>query len=304
MERYPEYEECCLCPRNCGVNRYERRGFCGCGTEIRAARAALHYWEEPCISGSSGSGAVFFSGCTLRCCFCQNREISAGGFGAEISVARLAEIFRELEAAGARNINLVTATQYLPKVREALLVDKETRKIPVVYNTGGYETPETVRSLAGLVDIWLPDMKNADPERARRYSGAGDYPERAMEAIQEMIRLAGPPKEDSEGYLERGVIIRHLVMPGGRKDSEAVLTRLSEELPKGSFRLSLLRQFTPTEGCRDYPELQRRLTSFEYDRVWETALRLGLDEGYCQEKSSAKEEYIPPFDLEGVFPSA
>ena len=297
---YREYEACRLCPRACGVNRYEKKGFCQSGTALKVARAALHYWEEPCISGTAGSGAVFFSGCSLKCCFCQNRQISAGGFGTEITVERLGQIFLELEQKGAANINLVTATHFLPQVKKALEDTKKSRHIPVVWNTGGYETVETVRSLEGLVDIWLPDMKYADPRRAALYSAAADYPETALNAIREMIRLSGDPVEDGEGLLKKGVVIRHLIMPGGRKDSVEVLHLLKDNLPEGSFRISLLRQFTPTEGCKNHPEINRRLTGFEYESVVEEALRLGLADGYRQEKSSAGEEYVPPFDLEGV----
>ena len=301
-ENEPEkaYEACRLCPRECGVNRLHARGFCGCGQALKVARAALHFWEEPCLSGNGGSGAVFFSGCTLGCVFCQNREISRNGFGKEITVGRLAEIFRELEEQGAQNIDLITATQFLPQVKKALEIGKEKRTIPVVYNCGGYEKPEALRELEGLVDIYLPDMKYASTDRAARYSGAKDYPEKAMKALKEMIRQCPRPEYDENGAMIKGVLIRHLVMPGGREDSVRVLRLLKEELPPGSFRLSILRQFTPTAACENYPEINRRLTSFEYDRVIEEALSLGFTDAYMQEKSSAKEEYIPPFDLSGV----
>ena len=302
--REEEYEQayvsCRLCPRECGVNRFLTRGFCGCGTTLKIARAALHYWEEPCLSANGGSGAVFFSGCTLGCVFCQNREISRDGFGKEITVSRLAEIFRELEEQGAQNIDLITATQFLPQIRAALLLGKDQRTIPVVYNCGGYEKLETLRELEGLVDIYLPDLKYASPLMAGRYSKANDYPEKVLPAIKEMIRQCPRPEYDSTGAMKKGVLIRHLVMPGGREDSLRVLHLLKEELPAGSFRLSILRQFTPTPACKDYPEINRRLTSFEYDRVIEEALSLGFTDAYMQEKSSAKEEYIPPFDLSGV----
>ena len=327
MARYPEYEKCRLCPRECGVNRYERTGFCGCPAQIRAARAALHFWEEPCISGKGGSGAVFFSGCTLHCVFCQNAEISqnverrqnaedsqiiethrepderianASGFGLEISTERLMEIFAELEAQGAENINLVTATQYLPQVAEALARTKKDRHIPVVYNCGGYEKVESLKRLEGLVDIWLPDFKYADPARAGRYSMAVDYPETALAAIREMVRQTGSAVFDAEGHMKRGVIVRHLVMPGGRKDSVEAVRLLAKYFSPEEIRVSILRQFTPTPGCAAYPELNRRVTSFEYESVIEEVIRLGFSDGYMQEKSSAKEEYIPPFDGEGV----
>lgn len=293
---------CLLCPRLCGADRAVAADFCGCGAEIRAARAALHPWEEPCISGTRGSGTVFFSGCTLRCCFCQNASISRGNFGAELTPRRLADIFLRLQEEGAHNINLVTATQYLPGILKALDLVRHQLNIPIVYNCGGYERIETVKALAGYVDVWLPDLKYADSALSGRYSQAPDYFTVASRAIEQMIRQTGAPRfEDS--LLVEGVLIRHLVLPGQKEDSIRLLHWMAENLPKGQYLISLLRQYTPyrdNPALRLYPELNRRVTSYEYQKVVDAALALGLDQGFTQQKSSAKEEYTPPFDLEGL----
>lgn len=291
---------CNLCPRLCGVDRKNVRGYCGCGSEVKLARAALHYWEEPCLSGTTGSGTVFFSGCTLRCCYCQNHAISSGGFGKTVSTERLAEIFLELQDKGAHNLNLVTATQYLPQVLCALELVKERLHIPVVYNCGGYERIETVQSLNGYVDIFLPDLKYFSADLARDYSGAADYFKVATAAIKEMIAQAGPPVFNKNGLLLKGVIVRHLVLPGARFDSIELLRWIAANLPKGGYLLSLMSQYTPAVPDCGFKPLSRRITTLEYNSVVEEAVRLGLTDGYMQEKSSAKEEYTPPFDLEGV----
>ena len=298
---------CTLCPRACGADRAAgQTGLCGAGDTLRAARAALHHWEEPCLSGDpeapTGSGTVFFSGCALGCCYCQNYGISQEGQGRPLTEARLAEIFLELQTKGARNINLVTATQWLPWVLPAL--DSARRRglrLPVVYNTGGYETVQTVQALAGYVDIWLTDFKYDSPALAAELSRAGNYPAVADRALRAMLRQTGAPVYDPEGYLRRGVIVRHLVLPGQAADSQAVLRRLAavrrqEEVP---FLLSLMSQFTPFYHAADHG-LGRRITSYEYRKVVDAALALGLTDGYMQEKSSAREEYTPPFDGEGL----
>lgn len=298
---------CTLCPRTCGADRAAgQTGLCGAGDTLRAARAALHHWEEPCLSGApeapTGSGTVFFSGCALGCCYCQNYGISQEGQGRPLTEARLAEIFLELQAKGAKNINLVTATQWLPWVLPAL--DSARRRglrLPVVYNTGGYETVQTVQALAGYVDIWLTDFKYDSPALAAELSRAGNYPAVADRALRAMLRQTGAPVYDPEGYLRRGVIVRHLVLPGQAADSQAVLRRLAavrrqEEVP---FLLSLMSQFTPFYHAADHG-LGRRITSYEYRKVVDAALALGLTDGYMQEKSSAREEYTPPFDGEGL----
>lgn len=295
------YEACSLCPRNCRVNRHVTTGYCGCSNTIKAARAALHHWEEPCISGTKGSGTVFFSGCTLKCCFCQNHTISQEGGGKEISDETLAQIFLRLQDSGAHNINLVTATQYLPSVLNALDSVKEKLFIPVVYNCGGYESPDTVKILRDYVDIWLPDLKYNSSELSLRYSNAANYFETARKAILQMVTQTGRPQFDSSGtIMKKGVILRHMVLPGAKEDSLRLLHWMKEELPEGMFYISLMSQYTPFYHSKDYPEINRRITSYEYNKVLEEAIRLGLDQGFMQEKSSAKEEYTPPFDLEGV----
>ncbi len=296
------YDSCTLCPRMCGVNRRTGTGFCGQGALPRIARAALHMWEEPAISGTRGSGTVFFSGCTLKCVFCQNYRISHENFGKEISVSRLSDIFLSLQDQGAHNINLVTATQFLPSVLEALDLVRGKLAIPVVYNCGGYERPEIIRQLDGYVDIYLPDLKYYDPVLSETYSGASGYFTYASEAIQEMIRQTGGLSWDSRdpSLLSRGVILRHMVLPGARKDSIRLLHWIKETLPPHSFLISLLSQYTPFYQSCLHPEINRRITSYEYRSVVDAALELGLDQGYMQQKSSAKEEYTPPFDLQGV----
>lgn len=291
---------CRLCPRNCGVNREKSSGFCGSKNKIMAARAALHFWEEPCISGTRGSGTVFFSGCTLKCCFCQNYEISTGKIGKEISCERLGEIFLSLQEKGAHNINLVTATQFLPWILPALDLVKHKLKIPVVYNCGGYEKTEIVELLKDYVDIWLPDLKYYDSALSARYSKVADYFRIAQNAISQMICQTGAPVYDTNGIMQKGVIIRHMVLPGCRQDSIKLLHWMHDNLPEGKYLISLMSQYTPYYKSCDYPEINRRITSFEYNKVLDEAIALGLTNGFMQEKSSAKEEYTPPFDLEGV----
>lgn len=297
---------CQLCPRACGVDRARTAGFCGCSSTVRAARAALHHWEEPCISGLHGSGAVFFSGCTLRCCFCQNYSISQEGFGKDLSVQQLADIFLKLQDQGAHNINLVTATQFLPSILPALDLIRHRLHIPVVYNCGGYERTETVAALADYVDIWLPDLKYYDPELSRKYSRAADYFEVASRAVTQMIAQTGAPvfhtlpERHDISIMDRGVIIRHMVLPGQKEDSIRLLHWMADHLPKNQYYISLMSQYTPFYKSSEYPELSRRITSYEYRKVVDAALGLGLNQGFMQEKSSAKEEYTPPFDLEGL----
>ena len=292
---------CVLCPRQCGAQRTEDggSGVCGVGTLPRIARAALHMWEEPCISGTRGSGAVFFSGCGLRCIFCQNESISHGCEGETVSVERLAEIFRELEAQGAHNINLVTAAQFVPAVIRAL--DLYRPAIPVVYNSSGYERVETLRMLEGYVDIYLPDFKYIDPQMAKLLSGAEDYPHTAMEAIREMIRQTGPAQYDEDGMMRRGTQIRHLVLPGLTGDSMKILSVIRDEFPEAS--VSLMGQYTPFGRALSMPGLNRRLKKKEYARVLAHMEAIGLD-GYRQELESASEAFVPAFDGTGVMDTA
>ena len=296
------YESCTLCPRMCKADRRILRGFCQAGDTVKIARAALHPWEEPCISGTNGSGTVFFSGCTLKCIFCQNFDISHENFGKEISVKRLSEIFLELQEKGAHNINLVTGTHYLPSIKDALDQIRGQLNIPVVLNCGGYERIETLREYSDYIDIYLPDLKYYDSKLAEKYSAAGDYFQVASKAIEEMIRLTGGLQWNPEHpeLLQKGVIIRHMVLPGAKDDSIRLLHWIKDTLPEGKFMVSLMSQYTPFYKSHLYPEINRRITSYEYHKVLDTAIELGLVHGYMQEKSSAKEEYTPPFDLSGV----
>lgn len=288
---------CTLCPRNCAAERtaYAGRGLCGTGTLPRIARASLHMWEEPCISGTRGSGAIFFSGCGLHCAFCQNEPISHGGQGETVTVERLAEIFGELEAQGAHNINLVTATHFVPAIIEALNIYRP--KIPVVYNCGGYERVETLRMLEGYVDIYLPDFKYIDPVMAKLLSGAPDYPQVALAAIKEMRRQTGPAVFDEEGMMLRGTQIRHLVLPGLTGDSMRILTTIADEIP--DTPVSLMGQYTPCGRALGIPGVDRRVKKREYARVLAHMEAIGL-KGYRQELESATEAFVPAFDLSGV----
>lgn len=298
---------CRICPRACGANRAAgHTGYCGADDKLVVARAALHHWEEPCLSGAPedarGSGTVFFSGCALRCCYCQNYPISQQGVGKAITAQHLAKIFLRLQQNGARNLNLVTATQYLPWVLEALDSARSAGlSLPVVYNTGGYETVETVKALDGYVDVWLADFKYASPDLADRLSSARDYPAVAEAALRQMLIQTGAPVYDAEGFLQRGVIVRHLALPGCTEDSFAVLQTLARIRKETGvpFVPSLMSQFTPFYKAAEHG-LGRRITTYEYRKVIDEAIRLGLTDGYMQEKSSAREEYTPPFNLEGV----
>ena len=295
-----EMTECRLCPRQCGVERSKRTGYCGVSDRVKLARAALHFWEEPCISGERGSGTVFFSGCALKCVFCQNYQLSAGHFGKEVSIQRLAEIFLELQQQGAHNINLVTGGHYVPQIVQALELVRKDLKIPVVYNSSGYETVKTLRQLKGYVDIYLPDLKYYSPERSARYSNARDYFAVASQAVQEMFSQVGPVQFDEQGMLQKGVVVRHMVMPNGVEDTMDILTWIAEHLPLDDILVSVMSQYTPFYKSADYPEINRRLTQEEYDRVLDWMECMGIEQGFVQELSSAKEEYTPDFSLQGV----
>lgn len=288
---------CTLCPRNCGAERTAESGagVCRMGTQPKIARAALHMWEEPCISGTRGSGAVFFSGCGLRCVFCQNEAISQQGEGKIVTPQRLADIFRELEAQGAHNINLVTAAHFVPAVLEALNLYRPN--IPIVYNSSGYESVETLRMLSGVVDIYLPDYKYIDPNMAAMLSGARDYPDVAFAAIAEMIRQTGAPVYDENGMMQRGTLIRHLVLPGLTGDSMKILTRIRDEFP--GIPVSLMGQYTPCGRALSISGMDRKIKKKEYARVLAHMEAIGLD-GYRQELGSADGAFIPSFDGTGV----
>ena len=287
---------CRLCPRNCGAPRGELgSGRCGMGMLPRIARAAPHYDEEPVISGTRGSGAVFFSGCSLQCCFCQNYALSHEGWGAEVSVARLREIYCELIDQGVHNINLVNPTHFAPAILESL---EDGLPVPVVWNSGGYEKVETLRALQGKVQVYLPDLKYISTASAGRYSGAADYFEYAAPAIREMLRQTGPVELDADGIIRRGTIVRHLILPGRAEESVRILDFIHEELP-GAW-VSLMAQYLPFGEAAGVVELGRRLTQEEYDRVADHLMELGIEDGFIQELSSSDEKYIPKFDLTGV----
>ncbi|MBQ8162751.1 MAG: radical SAM protein [Clostridia bacterium] len=284
---------CEKCPRRCKIDRSKCVGACGVTDDITVAKVMLHMWEEPCISGERGSGAVFFSGCPLGCVFCQNKEISHTGYGKAVDIATLADIFTSLERDGAHNINLVSPTQFSDKIREAIDIAKP--KIPVVYNTGGYELASEIEKLRTYVDIFLTDIKYFSPELSKEYSKAPDYFEHAISALEKMVELQPRCVLDKNGIMQKGVILRHLVMPGARKDSMRILKEVKERIDISSVKLSLMSQYTPDFCDEKYKKIKRRITSFEYDSVVEYALSLGYEEGYIQEDSSATALFTPRF---------
>lgn len=294
--------DCTLCPRRCHANRAAgQTGFCGQTAQLRAARAALHFWEEPCISGDCGSGTVFFSGCSLQCIFCQNHEIALGESGRAISVERLSRIFLELQEKGAANINLVTAGHFIPQVCRALELSKaDGLSIPIVYNTGSYEEVGSLRLLEGLVDIWLPDLKYFSGDLSARYSSAPDYFQAATAAIAEMFRQTPAAVFDTQtGLMQRGIIVRHLMLPGQAADSKKILRYLHTTYGDAIY-ISIMNQYTPLAGVSEIPELNRKVAPEEYRRVLDFADRIGIENGFMQEDGTAAESFIPPFDYEGV----
>ena len=291
---------CSICPRNCQVDRASGQiGFCRVSNRIKVARAALHMWEEPCISGDDGSGAVFFSGCNLKCVYCQNHDISDGKTGKEISVERLAEIFLELQDKKANNINLVTPSHYVLQIIDAISSVKDRLKIPVVYNSSSYEKVETLRMLEGYVNIYLPDCKYYSNELSIKYSNAPDYFDTVLAAIKEMLRQVGKPCFDNRGMLKSGVIIRHLVLPDNIKDSKQLLNRLYSEFGDDVY-FSIMSQYTPVCELDAHPELMRKITDDEYNEVVDFCIDLGIENGFIQEGDVASESFIPAFDCEGV----
>lgn len=301
MKIMNKYENCLLCPRKCGINRSTgQTGVCGVSAEIRVARAALHYWEEPCISGEKGSGAVFFSGCSLHCVFCQNREISDGKAGKVISKERLSDIFIELAGKGANNINLVTPGQYIPDIVWAVR-DARHRgmELPIVYNTSGYEDADELKQLEGIVDVYLPDFKYMDSALSAKYSRAKDYPSVAKQAISEMVRQQ--PRvviDDATGLIQKGVIVRQLLLPGHVNDAKAILKYLHDTY-QNSIYISMMSQFTPI-ALKAYPEINRTVTRREYERLIDYAIKIGITNAFIQEGDVAKDSFIPAFDCEGV----
>ncbi|MBE6623679.1 MAG: radical SAM protein [Ruminococcaceae bacterium] len=287
---------CTLCPRNCNVSRKNNNfGFCKSSYLPKVSRFSLHMWEEPCISGKNGSGTVFFSGCSLKCVFCQNYEISHQNKGEIISIERLSEIFLQLQNMGAHNINLVNPTHFSEGIKEALDLIKEKLEIPVVWNSSGYEKPEVIRSLSGYVDIFLPDFKYVTAEISRKYSGAEDYFEYAKKALREMIEIAGYPQFSPDGMMTKGVLIRHLVLPSHIRESFKVIDFLSENFDTEKLYLSLMCQYLPSYRACEYKEISRKLTTLEYRKVTDYAVGCGIKNGFLQERNSAAQEYIPQF---------
>lgn len=296
--------KCDLCPRKCLVDRKKgEKGICGQTENLKVARAALHFWEEPCISGDAGSGAVFFSGCPLHCVFCQNENIANGTVGKEISLERLVDIFLELQEKRANNINLVTPGHFVPQIVKALdQAKKEGLTLPVVYNTSSYETVDTIRMLDGYVDIYLPDFKYMSPVLSKKYSHASDYAQVAKVAIAEMVRQTGKAvfvNGEEDNLILRGTIVRHLTLPGCMEDSMQILKYLHDTYGDMIY-ISIMNQFTPLSNLEKYPELNRRITEEEYETLVDYAIDIGIENGFIQEGDTAEESFIPEFDCEGV----
>lgn len=290
-------KNCQICPRQCGADRTHKLGVCSGGEKVRVALASLHQWEEPCISIGKGSGTVFFSGCTLKCVYCQNHEISSGNAGIEITIEQLAKTFLELQNKGASNINLVTPTHYTPQIIQALKLAELS--IPVIYNCSGYERVETLRLLDGLVDIYLTDIKYFDTEVSAKYSKAPDYFKAASQSVLEMIRQTGPACFDTDGKMIKGVIIRHLVLPGMVEQTKKILDWIWDNLPHDTY-ISLMNQYFPSGQAFLYPELCRHTTQEEYDQAVDYLIEKGFENGFLQEAEAATEEYVPHFDCSGI----
>ncbi|MBE6812398.1 MAG: 4Fe-4S cluster-binding domain-containing protein [Ruminococcaceae bacterium] len=289
---------CTLCPRNCKIDRSQHKGFCGQKEALVLARAALHFWEEPCISGSGGSGTVFFSGCNLRCVFCQNRRISADGFGEAVTVKRLREIFEELVWQGADNINLVTPTHFAAPIAEAL--DGFSHNVPVIWNSGGYDSVQTLKMLEGKIDIYMPDFKYSAVAPAKKYSAAADYPFRVRAALKEMYRQVGDVQFDDFGMLQKGLLVRHLVLPGELENTYGVIDTFASLFPDGQALFSLMGQYTPPAEPLAFENLNRKLTEEEYEKAEDYLYLCGIEDGFVQELTSAEAQFTPPFDLTGV----
>lgn len=291
---------CTLCPRNCSVDREKQKGFCGATSTLKIARAALHFWEEPCLSGEHGSGTIFFSHCNLKCIFCQNHEISSEEQGIEVSIERFSEICLELQAQGAQNINLVTPTHYVPQIIEGLqLAKREGLTIPIIYNTSAYETEETIASLEGLIDIYLPDLKYYDDTYAVSYSRAPHYFEVASKAIAAMVTQVGSPRFDQDGKMLKGVIVRHLLLPGLQEDSKKILSYLAETYHDQIY-ISIMNQYTPLREFPEYPNLNKKIDEASYWDIIDYACDLGIVNGFIQEGETCLESFIPKFDGKGV----
>lgn len=288
---------CALCPRNCKVDRKTEKGFCGASTLPTVSKAMLHQWEEPCICYGNGSGAVFFSGCQLKCVFCQNHEISSTLKGTEMKSDELSDLFLRLEKTGACNINLVSPTPYLETIIPAIIKAKSSGlNLPIVFNSGGYESAQTIKKLDGLVDIYLPDFKFFSPELSARFAKAPDYADRASEVLNEMYKQTDRFQFKGD-HLMKGIIVRHLVLPNFSADSVRILTRLANTFPKKDIILSIMRQYTPMFQADEFPELNRTITSLEYDRVVRTAKTLGFENIYTQSKESVGTKFVPDFSM-------
>ncbi len=296
---YKYNKKCMFCPRKCGIDRSKTLGYCGQSDRLYAAKAYLHMWEEPCISGTNGSGTIFFSGCNLRCVYCQNREITAKHGGFEITAERLAEIFLEQQSNGAHNINLVTPTHYVPHIITALDIARDKLKIPVIYNCGGYEDAEVLKVLEGYIDVYLPDFKYADNNIAEKYSYARDYPEIVKAALAEMERQTGKCAFDENGLIQKGVIVRHLILPSYTDNSKSVIEYLYKTYGH-SIYMSIMNQYTPMEYVRNYPEINRKVTADEYDEILDFAVNIGVENAFIQEGGTASKSFIPIFDGEGI----
>lgn len=300
---WPELSNCTLCPRECHVNRNAgEMGYCGQTAALMAARAALHFWEEPCLSGTNGSGAVFFSGCNLGCVYCQNHEIAHGLSGRGLTVSRLSDIFLELQGKGAHNINLVTPTHFVPQIVTALeTAKKQGLSVPIIYNTSAYEKIETLKRLDGLVDIYLPDLKYFDSTLSRHYSHAADYFEKAAAAIAEMVRQVGAPVfvDGENSLMKKGVIVRHLLLPGCEKDARHILRYLHDTY-KNDIYVSIMNQYTPPLHVESIPKLNRKISAQEYEKIVDYAISIGIENGFIQEGETASESFVPAFDCEGI----
>lgn len=297
---YAKYSSCTLCPRKCKINRNGKKGFCGETEELRVGRASLHMWEEPCISGEKGSGTVFFAGCSLKCCYCQNYKLSRGEAGVAITTEKLADTFLDLKNRGAHNINLVTAEHFAPHIKDAVRIARENGlDIPVILNSSGYVTVETLELLKDTVDVFLVDFKYMDKELAKKYSLAEDYPVAAKKAIEKMTQIAGEPVFDSNGILQKGVIVRHLCLPGCTEDSMDVIKYIFDTYGD-SVVLSIMSQYTPVGMCDLFPELKRRLSEDEHESVIDYCIDIGIENAYIQEGESASESFIPSFDGYGI----
>lgn len=287
---------CSICPRKCNADRENSVGFCKSPAEFRLARAALHFWEEPCISGENGSGTVFFSGCNLKCVYCQNYEISIENKGVVVDDSRLIEIFKSLIEQGAENINLVNPTHYADRL--ANLFEKWHCPVPVVYNTSGYESAQTLKMLDGIVDIYLTDFKYIRPDKAQKYSNAPDYPEVAKNALAEMKRQVQGYAFDSRSVMQKGVIVRHLVLPQNTNSALRIIDYIAENY--SDTYLSIMAQYVPCGSLENYPEINRKITEREYNKVVDYALQMGLENVFIQQTESAEKEFIPPFDFTGI----